>query len=206
MKLHLKEIFSVLLPILGGVFLAMLIFQIYKSSAFMPSLFDGKEATFVSPYEHKYQKEYFDKIKERTCIGYKIIKNLYEKNKNTLSKEQMEFILKESLREIRFNDDYFFIVAVDGTEKLFPILPKLEGKNLIDLKDEKGKLVIQNEINVAKTKGEGFVSGYWKKSPKDLKPTQKISYIKIFKPLNWIIGYGEYTNELNELIKLKVRK
>jgi signal transduction histidine kinase len=46
--------------------------------------------------------------------------------------------------------NYFFISALNGKQILYPAAPEYEGKNLLNLKDEKGNLVVKEEIETVK--------------------------------------------------------
>jgi signal transduction histidine kinase len=58
-----------------------------------------------------------------------------------------------------------------------PPSPELEGKNLLDWKDAKGKTIVREFIQLAKSKGAGWVDYWWPK-PGEEKPSKKMSYIK----------------------------
>jgi cytochrome c len=72
---------------------------------------------------------------------------------------------------------YVFIDRFDGVVLLNPPSPEIEGKNLIDWQDSKGKKIVSEFVRVAKTKGSGWVDYYWPK-PGEQKPSKKISYVK----------------------------
>jgi len=56
-----------------------------------------------------------------------------------------------------------------------------------------GNYVIRDELNVINSKGEGFVTNYWTRPGSDTSMAcKKLSYVKLFKPLNWYIGTGDY--------------
>ena len=74
-------------------------------------------------------------------------------------------------------DVYIFIDRFDGVILLIPPTPEREGKNHIDWQDSKGKKVVREIIEIAKTKGSGWVDYYWPK-PGAQKESKKISYIK----------------------------
>jgi signal transduction histidine kinase len=74
-------------------------------------------------------------------------------------------------------DVYIFIDRFDGVVLLLPPTPESEGKNLIDWQDAKGKKVVREIVQVAKTKGSGWVEYYWPK-PGEQKQSKKLSYIK----------------------------
>lgn len=138
-------------------------------------------------------------IKERVYEAHSIAQNIYEKNKHKHSKQEIAALIKNALRPIRFNNKrgYYFAVDMKGEEKLYPVEPQFEGKNLFDLQDEKGNYVIQDEIEIIKKQGEGFVRNYWRKpgaSEKMIYP--KITFVKYFTALDWYFGTGEYLDDV----------
>jgi len=150
--------------------------------------------------ENNMQKNLVEKVN----IAWDICNNLYKENIHNQSKEKVKKTIKDALRPIRFFNDrgYYFIVSMDGTEELSPFSPQLEGKNLINFQDENGNYVIQNEIELIKKHGEGFVNYYWTKPGSNQKINYpKNSYIKYFKPLDWFIGCGEYLDNFEKDIQ-----
>ncbi|HEU4344344.1 MAG TPA: cache domain-containing protein [Candidatus Binatia bacterium] len=90
---------------------------------------------------------------------------------------------------------YVFVDDINGTVLVNPPSPEIEGKNLIDMKDAKGKPLIQEFIKIAKTKGSGWVDYWWPK-PGENKPSKKLSYIKKASMPNGdmvIVGAGIYS-------------
>jgi signal transduction histidine kinase len=64
--------------------------------------------------------------------------------------------------------------------RMHPIMYKMEGKLLIDLKDSNGKLFFTAMNEIAKTKGAGWVDYMWPK-PGEKTPVLKVSYVKMVK-------------------------
>ena len=90
---------------------------------------------------------------------------------------------------------YVFVDDMKGTVLVNPPSPEIEGKNLIDMKDAKGKSLIREFIKTANTKGSGWVDYWWPKPGED-KPSKKISYIKKAKMPSGafvIVGAGIYS-------------
>jgi len=56
-----------------------------------------------------------------------------------------------------WKDTYVFVMDFYGTHLTHPLRPELVGKNVMGFKDSNGKLVVKEFIEVAKTKGEGWV-------------------------------------------------
>lgn len=158
-------------------------------------------AHFQSKRVHSRLEAY---LQSRTYEAWDVANHLYIKNKNTKSPEEIAQLIKDALRPIRFNQGrgYYFIVSFDGVEELYPTRPELEGKNLINLQDIKGQFVIQNEISTVKEKGEGFVKGYWPNPQIPNDPgSLEYSFVKSFSPMNWLIGTGEFLDNVEQDMK-----
>jgi two-component system cell cycle sensor histidine kinase/response regulator CckA len=144
------------------------------------------------------------KIKSRTYEAYSTAQNIHQQNQDIESKAKIQQMIRDALRPVRFENgsSYYFAVSMDGIEQLYPVQPELEGKNLISLQDYKGNFVIQDEINVIKKSGEGFVTDFWPKPGKDPAIAyEKISFVKYFKPLDWYFGTGLYVDDVENQIK-----
>ncbi|MDP2057613.1 MAG: cache domain-containing protein, partial [Thiobacillus sp.] len=76
-----------------------------------------------------------------------------------------------------FMDTYVFVTSPDGTELVNPVFPSLEGKNLIDLKDLKGKPAIRDEIAAAMKEGSAWLDLYWYK-PGQNTPACKQTFVR----------------------------
>jgi signal transduction histidine kinase len=158
------------------------------------------------------EKRMEENLKKRTYEAWSVINNIYNSNKNRLSKKQIIELIKDALRPIRFNNGrgYYFIVSLDGVELLYPVHPEYEGSKLLGLKDAKNNFVIKDEIKIVKGQGEGFVQGYWMKPDKETKNAfAKTSFVKIFEPLNLYVGCGDYLvdakRDIQEDIKQRIR-
>ena len=77
-----------------------------------------------------------------------------------------------------FHDTYVFVISKDGIEMVNPAFPGLEGRNIWDTKDIKGNYLVQDLINKALEKGEGWVSYYWPKPDAPQTPVKKSSFVK----------------------------
>ena len=95
------------------------------------------------------------------------------------------------------NETYLFAYAPDGTAAFHPVSPELVGKNVIDLKDLNGKLLVQEIVDVAKLDAPDanrWVFYLWQ-DQRELSPIWKASYIrKAITPEGkvYLIGSGLY--------------
>lgn len=85
---------------------------------------------------------------------------------------------------------YMFAYDFNGVNRALGSNPKLVGKNLYKLKDASGTMLIQELINIAKTKGEGWFDYKWS-HPQTKKNTDKTSFIKRIDG-DLFIGTGYY--------------
>jgi signal transduction histidine kinase len=95
-----------------------------------------------------------------------------------------------------FMDTYVFVDAPDGTALVNPGQPSLEGKNIIDLKDVKGKVVTREFISAAMKDGSAWVDYYWYK-PGSNTPAPKLTYVRNVQSgqETYIVGSGFYLEQ-----------
>lgn len=133
-----------------------------------------------------------------------IMENIYIANKNTASVETIKKLIKDALRPVQpvSAQSYFFISDVNGRQILYPAAPEFEGKNLLNLQDEKGNYVVKEEIETVMKFGEGFVTTWHKKPDSENEhPFARTVYVKLFEPLSWYIGFGAFVDDVIEHAK-----
>ncbi len=104
--------------------------------------------------------------------------------------------LRDKTGSFVFMDTYVFVDATDGTELVNPAYPSLEGKNLMDLKDVKGKEVARDYIAAATKDGSAWVEYYWYK-PGDNTPHRKLTYVRKVQSgqHTYVVGSGFYVED-----------
>lgn len=104
--------------------------------------------------------------------------------------------LRDKTGPFVFMDTYVFVLTPEGIQVVNPGLPSLEGKNLIDLRDVKGKAVARDEIAAAEKGGSAWLECYWYKPGQNV-PTRKLTYVRKvqFGSDTYIVGSGLYTEE-----------
>ncbi len=86
-------------------------------------------------------------------------------------------------------DLYVYVYDLNGVALAHGNNPKMVGKSLIGLKDNEGKLLIKEMVDVAKTKGKGWVDFKWP-NPVTKTVEQKSGYIE--KVDDMLVGSGIY--------------
>ncbi|HEY1115449.1 MAG TPA: cache domain-containing protein [Chitinophagaceae bacterium] len=96
----------------------------------------------------------------------------------------------------RAKDAYIFILDTNGVELVNPAHPILEGRNVLNLKDTRGKFLVQEMLKMARTRGSGWVDYMWPK-PGESVSTQKSTYVSRAKmKAGWLaVGCGVYLAE-----------
>ena len=91
-----------------------------------------------------------------------------------------------------WKDTYVFLMNMDGKMLAHPIKPQLtEQENLLQVKDTAGKPLFVEFVEVANSKGKGWVDYMWPKPGQD-KPAAKSSYIYRVPGTQYIVGAGIY--------------
>jgi PAS domain S-box-containing protein len=145
-------------------------------------------------------------IKERVDEAHAIATNLYAEHHMSKGKDEVRKIILDALRPIRFNNGrgYYFATRLDGVELLSANRPELEGISLLDMQDAQGAYVLRDMIKVIELEDEGFYQYRWTKPGVEGGDFPKIAYIKYFKPLNCLIGAGEYLDDVEQEIQREV--
>lgn len=102
-------------------------------------------------------------------------------------------LLRDPTGPFRFMDIYVFVQTPEGAELVNPAQPALEGRNLIDLKDLRGKPAVRDEIEAAMKEGSAWLEHYWYR-PGDNVPARKLTYVRKAQTADqtYIVGSGLY--------------
>lgn len=105
---------------------------------------------------------------------------------------RIEFI-RTTIDSVRFYEDnsgYFYVYDLDCVNIAHAIQKELQGQNLYDHQDTRGKFVIRELSQVAQN-GGGFVEFYWIK-PGTTGEKKKMGYVEPIPNTNYFIGSGVY--------------
>ncbi len=123
--------------------------------------------------------------------------------------------LKKIVAQMSYNDGRGYFWITDTAEPypemvMHPKQPDLEGKILDDPAygrvSKKNENIFVASVQAAETSGSGFIEYEWPKPLKDGKigsPQPKLAYVRLFEPLNWVVGTGIYVDELRQSVEEK---
>jgi methyl-accepting chemotaxis protein len=108
------------------------------------------------------------------------------------------------LREMRYGSEgYFWADRSDGFNVVL-LGGESEGTNRMDIQDVRGKYLIRDIIAAGKS-GGGFTD-YWFPRLGSPEPAPKRGYSLYFQPFDWIVGTGNYVDDIEGVLQEYVEK
>ncbi|MCK4503598.1 MAG: cache domain-containing protein, partial [Desulfuromonadales bacterium] len=163
--------------------------------------------THIDYMRNQLQQRVKRRTQARTEEAYQTALYLYEQNKENKSLSEIAELIHDALYAASWDDGrgYYFAEDMQGNERVNRNNPDLEGQNIINLQDSNGKYFVQEILNIARSeKREGFCTYFWNRPDTPDVLVSKISYIKYFEPLDWVIGTGIYLDDEEKKIKQEV--
>ncbi|GAA0177406.1 hypothetical protein SH2C18_06480 [Clostridium sediminicola] len=127
------------------------------------------------------------------------IKNTIKKG--ILTEEEGKIVAADIIRNARYGKNgYFFVDTLNGINVVLLGNKDVEGKSRINLEDKMKNKIIQNFIQIAKDKGDGYTDYYFPKNGENI-PLPKRAYVKLYEPFGWVIGTGNYIDDIDAFIQ-----
>nr|MBF0222673.1 cache domain-containing protein [Desulfobulbaceae bacterium] len=147
-------------------------------------------------------------LKNYVDIAYRIVEAKHKEGKVDMAKELVGLIRYDN------GTGYFWINDMGKpfpTMIMHPIAPTLNGKVLDDSKYNcalgKNENLFVAMASACEQFGAGFVDYLWPKPTANSVTEQqpKLSYVKLYKPLNWVIGTGVYIDDIEAMVAEKTK-
>lgn len=123
------------------------------------------------------------------------IYNRYEKGEYTL--DEAEKLAADQIRDLRYgNNGYFWVDTYDGTNVVL-LGNDAEGTNRMDAVDTNGFAYMQAIINAGKQEDGGFTDYVFPREG-ETESSPKRAYSKAFEPFGWVLGTGNYTDDIDD--------
>lgn len=118
-----------------------------------------------------------------------MVKRVQAKFKAAGAEATFKAVSDKAVAEFHDRDLYPFIYDMAGVNVAHGARPALIGKNLIALKDQDGKFLVRDMLEIAKTQGKGWYDYKWP-NPISNKIEDKASYVE--KVGDYWVGVGVY--------------
>ena len=153
--------------------------------------------------EQTVRNGYDTNIKNQVENVISLIDGVYEKYESgELTLEESKKLAADLVRNLRYNGNGYF--WIDTTEGVNVVLfgSDTEGTNRYNYQDANGMFVVKDFIELAQQSGGGYLD-YWFPKANETQPLMKRGYVELFKPFNWVVGTGNYIDDINKMISDK---
>ncbi|MBS5984132.1 MAG: methyl-accepting chemotaxis protein [Clostridium butyricum] len=156
----------------------------------------------LNSLENVMRYDYDNQIKNQVDGAITVIKGVYRDYENgKYTEEEAKLLAANLVRQMRYGENgYFWIDTYDGNNVVL-LGDSTEGTNRMNSTDVNGYKMIQEII--AKGKNGGGYTDYYFPKEGELEASPKRAYSKAFEPFNWVIGTGNYTDDIDKEVAQK---
>ena len=154
----------------------------------------------INKLEEQTRADYDTEIKNQvdnalTVLDY--FEQQYEQGKCTLEEAKVQ--AADALRNLRYGENgYFWADQTDGTNVVL-LGSKTEGTNRLDAQDANGYYMVQAIIEVGQQEDGGYANYVFPREG-ETEALPKRSYSKLYEPFGWVVGTGNYTDYIDEIV------
>lgn len=149
-------------------------------------------------------KAYEKELQSVVNLAFSSIQAIYDEA--GLSDEAKKVEALKIIKKMRYaGDNYLWINDMVPNMVMHPMKPAMDGTSLADYKDPNGKKLFVEFVKICEKDGQGFVDYMWPKPGED-KPVAKLSFVRLFKPWNWVVGTGVYLETAEARFKDEAKK
>ncbi|MDU1005991.1 MAG: methyl-accepting chemotaxis protein [Clostridium butyricum] len=156
----------------------------------------------LNSLENIMRYDYDNQIKNQVDGAITVIKGVYRDYENgKYTEEEAKLLAANLVRQMRYGENgYFWIDTYDGNNVVL-LGDSTEGTNRMNSTDVNGYKMIQEII--AKGKNGGGYTDYYFSKEGESEASPKRAYSKAFEPFNWVIGTGNYTDDIDKEVAQK---
>ncbi|MCX7827747.1 MAG: methyl-accepting chemotaxis protein [Thermanaerothrix sp.] len=149
-------------------------------------------------YHRSYQDVYEDRlkaVKDMVDFTYGILEHWNSKfQEGKISREEAMFLAGEEISKLHFEGkNYIFGYDMENRVAI-PFQGNERGK-FLDSQDKRGVWVQRELREVARSKGEGYLTYHWLNSNTN-RVEPKVAYVRRFEPFGWWFGTGVYVYDV----------
>ncbi|AQR93460.1 methyl-accepting chemotaxis protein [Clostridium saccharoperbutylacetonicum] len=184
--------------------LLLLIIMVFLaiSSLAIINLKKQEEANNISiqTLEKTIHDDYDNYIKSQVSNVITLLDGINKKYKDgEYSLEQAKKLSADLVRGLRYADGGYFWIDTKEGQNVVLLGNKTEGTNRLNAKDANGYEMIKDIIKNGMQDGGGYTEYYFPKEGQT-DPLPKRSYSKYYEPFGWVVGTGNYIDNINSII------
>lgn len=166
---------------------------------FLTSIGKISEASLVQ-MEEVMTTDYDSKIKEQVENAISMLEAVYAKYEaGEYTLEEAETLGADLLREIRYGESGYFWADTYEGDNVVLLGNETEGTNRMETKDANGFQMVKEIIRVGREPEGGYTDYYFPREG-GTEAFPKRSYSKAFEPFGWVIGTGNYIDDINKAL------
>ncbi|MCD6172975.1 MAG: cache domain-containing protein [Sulfurimonas sp.] len=144
----------------------------------------------IKSKQQRADKKLKDRLQLRVDRAHNLINSFYLENRTKLNEKEMQKIIISILSKAKYSENnYYFIFQNKNNNEL---ITKMMPSSL----DKKHINKIKKYILNMKKNPDSFIK--YNCFTTDEKEYKRVTYVKAFKPFNWVIGYGECYDEIEK--------
>ncbi len=153
----------------------------------------------VSSMKEVLYADYDQQIKGQVENVITLLEKIYaEYMDGVYTEEEAKKLAADLVRELRYGESgYFWIDTCEG-DNVVLLGQETEGTNRLETEDSNGYQMIKDIIKNGLQEDGGFTEYYYTKEG-STETYPKRAYSKVFEPWEWVVGTGNYVDELEEL-------
>ena len=179
-----------------GVLPTIIIIALFSASVF---------GVIVPAFERNILEQKREMIRELTNSAWNIMAKFEnDERTGTITRENAQKAVVSQIQNLHYGSemkDYFWINDTHPVMVIHPYRTDLNGRDLSDFKDPRGKRLFVEMTELVKKDGAGYVDYMWQRKDDPTRIVPKLSYVKSFAPWGWIIGTGVYLDDVESEIK-----
>ncbi len=162
------------------------------------------EQANIAQYRATLYEQFDRQIKLEVQTAYSLVQDIYNRQqKGELTPEQAKTTAANLVRDLRYDqENYFWVDTTEGVNVVLLGRTANEGKSRLNAQDTQGKYYVKDFISNGLKPGGGYTD-YTFAKPNQTVPLPKRSYTLLFKPYNWVIGTGNWVDDMDKLVAVK---
>jgi methyl-accepting chemotaxis protein len=140
-------------------------------------------------------------IKWEVQTVHDMLKGIYERQRSGfLNEESAQELAADIVRDLRYGEEGYFWVDTYTGDNVVLLGRDSEGTNRMDLQDVKGKYLVRDIIEAARSEGGGYTD-YWFPRQEGGEALRKRGYSLAFEPWRWVVGTGNYVDDIEQTVE-----